>query len=180
MVRLPLGLEHALLGFVHERPMHAYEIYRQLGQARALGLVWHLKQSQLYALLARLEAAGYVDSATEPGEDAPPRKVLRLTPAGRDAFARWLVAPVAHGRDFRLEFLAKLFFADRHGPETVDELIAAQRQTCRAGLADLRAQLETAGVERPYDALVLRFRIGQLEAILGWLDICAATLVDAV
>src|SRR3712207_428899 len=111
MVKLPLTLEHALLGFLWQRPMHAYEIHQMLKEARALGLIWHLKQSQLYALLARLEEEGYITSITEPQGTRPPRRVMHLTSQGREAFQRWLVEPVAHGRDFRQEFLAKLFFA---------------------------------------------------------------------
>ena len=61
-----LGLEHALLGLLRAQPMHAYEMHQQLLRAEALGLVWHLKQGHLYALLANLEVPGYVRSTTEP------------------------------------------------------------------------------------------------------------------
>src|SRR5262252_750744 len=114
-----LGLEHALLGLLRAQPMHAYEMHQQLLRAEALGLVWHLKQAHLYALLAKLETAGYVGSTTESQGTRPPRKILHLTPAGAVAFADWVTTPVAHGRDLRLEFLAKLFFAAREGPQTV-------------------------------------------------------------
>jgi PadR family transcriptional regulator AphA len=180
MVKVPLALEHALLGFLRERPMHAYEMHQRLAQAEALGLVWHLKQSHLYALLARLEEAGYLDSTTEARGSRPPRKLMHLTAAGLAAFEYWLVEPVAHGRDFRLEFLAKLFFATQDDPATAMTLIDAQRRNCQVWLADLRAQAEATGPDPAYDWLVLRFRIGQLEAILDWLDTCAATLAVEV
>ncbi len=44
MIKTPLTIEHALLGFLRQRPMHAYEIHQTLLRAEALGLVWHLKQ----------------------------------------------------------------------------------------------------------------------------------------
>jgi DNA-binding PadR family transcriptional regulator len=179
MTKQPLGLEHALLGFLRERPMHAYEMHQTLAQAEALGLVWRLKQSQLYALLARVEEAGYIDSATEPQGTRPPRKIMHLTPAGRTAFARWLVEPVAHGRDFRQEFLAKLFFAGQDDPATVAALVERQQEACQGWLDALETQAEEIGTERPYDWLVLRFRIGQIEAILEWLETCAATFAVA-
>jgi PadR family transcriptional regulator, regulatory protein AphA len=175
---LPLGLEHALLGLVRHQPMHAYEMHQQLLHAEALGLVWHLKQGHLYALLARLEAAGYLAGVTEPQGTRPPRKILHLTPAGEAAFARWLQRPVAHGRDFRLEFLAKLYFAAEEGPTTVRRLIATQRTACQVWLDDVHAQAQTIGADRPYDRLVLRFRIGQIEAILPWLDECEEALAQ--
>lgn len=175
MAKLPLTLEHALLGFLARRPMHAYEMYQTLNEARELGRVWRLKQSQLYALLARLEEAGYIATVTEPQGTRPPRKVMHLTPAGEEAFRRWLLAPVEHGRDFRQEFLAKLYFAGQEHPRTAVSLVEGQRHACDGWLADLRAQATTVP-EHAYDWLVLQFRIGQVQAILDWLDVCAATL----
>ena len=172
----PTGVEHALLGLLRARPMHAYEMHQQLLQAEALGLVWHLKQGHLYALLARLEASGLVVARTETRGTRPPRRMLALTPAGEAAFTTWLAVPVAHGRDFRLDFLAKLYFAAREGPASVRALVAGQRVACEGWLAELRAQAREVSAERPYDALVLEFRAGQMEAILPWLARCEAVL----
>lgn len=171
-----LALEHALLGLLRQQSMHAYEMYQRLAQTEALGLVWHLKQSHLYALLARLEEDGYIEGTTEPQGTRPPKRILRLTARGRAAFEAWVVAPVAHGRDFRLEFLAKLFFAAETGPDAIAALIDRQRTVCREWLDGLRAQEVAKDRERPYEWLVVQFRRGQIEAILGWLDTCATTL----
>ncbi len=173
MIKVPLTLEHALLGFLAQRPMHAYEMHQRLQETSELGLVWHLKQSQLYALLGRLEEAGYITTVTEPQGTRPPRKVLYLTPDGRTAFGAWLRTPVVHGRDFRQEFLAKLYFAE-DDPLTVTALIDGQRSACQEWLADLQSQA-VASPEHSYDWLVLQFRIGQMEAILAWLDTCVMT-----
>ena len=172
----PLTLEHALLGFLLQRPMHAYEMYRVLARAGDLGHVWHLKQSRLYALPARLEEAGYAVGTSESRGARPPRKVLAPTAAGRFAFDRWLRTPVAHCRDFRLEFLAKLHFAREAGPETVARLIAEQCRACQAWLADLRDQAIRA--DYPYDWLALEFQCNQATAILAWLDTCVVPLVS--
>jgi PadR family transcriptional regulator AphA len=176
MVKLPLAIEHALLGFLREHPMHAYEIHHTLLRPESLGLVWHLKQSLVYVMLERLEDAGYITSTIEPQNSRPPRKILHLTPSGRAAFDRWLVTPVEHGREFRLEFLAKLYFANQDDPAVVTRLLTTQRTACQEWLSDLRAQADAVTGEHDYDWLVLQFRIGQLEAILSWLDICEATV----
>lgn len=176
MVKLPLAIEHALLGFLREHPMHAYEIHQTLLRPEALGLVWHLKQSLVYVMLERLEEAGYITSTLEPQNSRPPRKILHLTPSGRAAFDRWLVTPVEHGRDFRLEFLAKLYFANQDDPAVVARLLTAQRAACQEWLGELRAQADAVTGEHHYDWLVVQFRIGQLEAILSWLDTCEATV----
>jgi DNA-binding PadR family transcriptional regulator len=179
MIKQALTIEHALLGFLRQQPMHAYEIHQTLLRNEALGLVWHLKQSLVYVMLERLEAEGYISTSLELQGSRPPRKILHLMPAGRDAFAQWLVAPVAHGRDFRLEFLAKLYFASQDDPASATILIGAQRAVCRGWLVDLQAQAEALGEARHYDWLVLQFRIGQIEAIVAWLDTCAATVIPA-
>jgi PadR family transcriptional regulator, regulatory protein AphA len=179
MIKQPLTIEHALLGFLRQQPMHAYEIHQTLMRNEALGLVWHLKQSLVYVMLERLEAEGYITTSLEPQGSRPPRKILQLTPDGQATFAQWLVTPVGHGRDFRLEFLAKLYFASQDDPASATMLIATQQVACCGWLVDLRAQAGALSDARDYDWLVLQFRIGQIEAILAWLDICAANVIPA-
>lgn len=177
MVKAPLTIEHAALGVLRRRPTHAYELHQLLQRADALGGVWRLKQSLLYAILDRLEAEGLVTGELVPQGSRPPRKLLRLTAAGEAAFEGWLAAPVKHGRDFRLEFLAKLYFASQAGAASVAALIAGQRAACADWLADLGRQAGLAAA--PYEWLVVQFRIGQIEAIMAWLDTCAARLAPA-
>jgi DNA-binding PadR family transcriptional regulator len=176
MVKTPLALEHALLGFLRRHPMHAYEMHHRLQEASALGLIWNVKQSQLYALLARLEEAGYITSTTELQGARPPRKMLHLTAAGGEAFRRWIETPVHRGREFRQEFLAKLYFAQQEGPLQAAALLQQQREACHERLAEL--QEKTAALEQgpPYAWLVYQFRISEMEACLVWLDICAERL----
>ena len=176
MVKLPLATEHALLGCLWKQPMHAYEMHRTLMEARSLGLVWRIKQAQCYALLARLEEAGYIDSTTELQESRPARKILHLTEQGRHAYEAWLHSPVEHGRDFRIDFLAKLYFANQHSAASVNTLVEAQREACAGWLANLHERIERNDSAQPFERLVQDFRAGQIEAILRWLDTCALTL----
>src|SRR5215469_5821339 len=167
-----LGLKYALLGFVIDHPMHAYEMHQQLLEAKALGLVWHLKQGLLYAMVASLEEAGFLNSTTESQGTRPPRKVLHLTPAGRSAFENWVAAPVAHGRDLRQEFLAKLFFAAQQSADSPLALLSRQRASCESWIRDLRQEIQDLEASRRYERLVLQFRLSQMEAVLSWLDQC--------
>ena len=61
----PDGLEYALLGLLRREPLHAYEMYQRLRRGELLGHIWQLKQSHLYALLARLEEQGFIAGSTE-------------------------------------------------------------------------------------------------------------------
>ena len=176
MVKLPLTIEHALLGLLYRRPLHGYQLHQELTEAHDLGLVWRLKEAQLYRLLGRLEEEGYVEATSEAQGTRPPRKVLRLTPAGEAAFLAWVRSPVHRGRELRLEFLAKLYFARQLGGETVRDLVEAQRQELQEALDDLTRQADALRQTRIYDWLVLEFRIGQLGAMLAWLATCETAL----
>ena len=175
-----VGMEVALLGLLRAGPAHGYELHQRLRHAEALGLVWHLKQGHLYALLTKLEAAGLLGSSTEPQGIRPPRRVLHLTSAGEELLARWLVTPVEHGRDFRLQFLAKLYFAREAGAATVRLLLERQRVACHQWIYELHQQTRIFGPDRSYERLVLQFRICQLQAIVPWLDECESLLADAL
>jgi DNA-binding PadR family transcriptional regulator len=165
----PLTIEWSLLGLLAERPMHGYELHQQLTEPAGLGLVWRIKQSQLYALLTRLEERGYLQVTLEPQEARPPRKIHALTPAGQQALAEWLSAPVQHGRDFRMEFLAKVYFTQRQEAGVLTALCAKQTAACQAWEAELQAILDTLE-PASYEALVYRFRLGQVQAMREWLE----------
>ncbi len=173
MLKQPLTIEHALLGFVRRQPMYGYEIHQRLLASAELGLVWSIKQSLLYAHLTRLEEEGLLRSALESRGSKPARKMLHLTPAGEAAFLAWVRSPVEHGRDVRLEFMAKLYFARQEGVAAALELTERQRQVSARRLATLHQQAAALAAARSYDWLVLHYRIGQLEAVLSWLDRCA-------
>jgi DNA-binding PadR family transcriptional regulator len=64
----------------------------------------------IYPALRQLEHEGLVSCRIEPGEKHPDRKLFRITPAGRAAFARELAATPAQ-EQLRSDFLALLFFA---------------------------------------------------------------------
>lgn len=171
----PLTIEHALLGFVHEQPTHGYEIYQQLSAPTGLWQVWRMKQSQLYALLNKLEDAGYLTTTLQPQEARPPRKIYALTPAGSAAFHRWLTSPVTNGRQMRTEFLAKLYFAQRQGPPMVEQLLTDQTEACRRWLAIFQNQDRPQGDDY-FSCIVQQFRFHQIESFLTWLTACQQAL----
>ena len=176
MVSQPLSTEYALLGFLRQQPRHGYEIYQQLSDPTGLGRVWRLKQSRLYALLGKLERRGYVTTTLEPQSNRPARKVFELTEAGREAFLTWVQRPVQHGRRFRLDFLAKLYFSQQEGPAMTQKLIEQQKATCQTWLAEQQAEAAALRETQPYDWLVQEFRISQIKAMLDWLDTCVQNL----
>jgi DNA-binding PadR family transcriptional regulator len=171
--RQPLTIELALLGFLLDESRHGYEIHQQLSDPAGLGLVWRVKQSHLYALLGRLEQQGFITGHQEPQDNRPPRMVFHLTASGRETFNLWVSSPVPHGRELRQEFLAKLYFAERQGANRAKRLIDRQQSACRKWRAELMDRLREAEEPGRYERLVWQFRVGQIDAMLTWLDECA-------
>lgn len=98
----------SILGFLYERPMHAYELRRKLS-----GLSGHIRpvsDGALYPAINRLEKAGLLTRHEEPGTGATPRQVLSLTEAGRDELLRRLAEPAEVELTDRNSFLTLLAF----------------------------------------------------------------------
>ncbi|MGW2704977.1 helix-turn-helix transcriptional regulator [Streptomyces sp. NPDC001340] len=84
-------LELAILGFLYDAPLHGYVLRRHI--AALTGHVRPVAESTLYPAIKRLEKAGLLARATEPGAVAAPRHVLTLTEEGRQELRRRLADP---------------------------------------------------------------------------------------
>jgi DNA-binding PadR family transcriptional regulator len=87
-----MALDHALLVSLLEKPSSGYELARRFD--RSIGYFWHATHQQIYRVLSRMEAAGWLAAELQAGEAAPDRKEYSVTAAGRAELARWLAEPV--------------------------------------------------------------------------------------
>lgn len=168
--RPEMPAEHALLGLLALEPNHAahgYDLARHFADGQPLGEVFRLEPGMLYHHLKKLAAAGWVESSTETQASRPARRTFRLSSAGRAELDRWLQEPVAHTREIRLEFLVKLYFAQRLAPGRVADLVEEQREVLRRLAANLESQLTSA--TEPFHQQVLQLRLAQTDAALRWL-----------
>ena len=170
-----LSPEWVLLGLLMRKPMHGYELHQFFSPPSPLEQVWYLGISQMYKLLKGLEEQGHVEVSIEAQEARPDRKVYHVTASGREALLDWLQTPVDGIRLMRVEFLGKLFLARELGPDVVGRVVDRQAEACRSTLHDLEARMPSPG----FEDLVLRFRAGQIESALRWLDHCRTVLVDS-
>jgi len=193
-MRKELAPEWALLGLLTQKPMHGYELYRYFTDPSALGQVWYLGLSQMYKLLKELERQGYLGVTVEEQESYPARKVYHITPSGRAAFLLWMEKPISSTRLIRVEFLAKLFLAQLLGSEMVERVIGTQLETCQAQLSRLDAETRKGGgrgrewrmkngddrgdATKGFKHLVLRFREGQIQAVIDWLKYCRRVFLE--
>ncbi|MDQ2806134.1 MAG: PadR family transcriptional regulator [Chloroflexota bacterium] len=168
-----LPAAYALLGLLAAGAAHGYDLHRPFAAGGTLRAVCRLPLNQHYALLKQLQARGLVEAGDlETAGVTPPRRPLAITPAGRAVLTAWLAQPVPHTRDVRLEFLLKLYFAERQAPATVPALLAAQVAVTRDSLARLDSEWIALADRAPGDFArrVVDMRLRQNRAVLDWLE----------
>lgn len=165
--RQRLPMEQALLGLLMKGPLHGYDLHR-LTKSQ-LGHIWYMGMSNIYNTLNRLERNGHVESDLAPQESHPPRKVYRITRAGRKIFRAWVRQPAPSIRRLRVELLAKLYFLRTLGLRGTEKLITDQQSICQERIDQLeRSTTECAPDD--FDRMVFDFRRRQIESIMEWLE----------
>ncbi|MFT4263369.1 MAG: PadR family transcriptional regulator [Nocardioides sp.] len=126
-----MALEHALLVALREQPAAGLELSRRFD--RSIGFFWSATHQQIYRVLARMDADGWVRAETHPQADRPAKKVYAVTDAGARVLADWLATP-ADIEPLRSELTVKMRGASYGDRET---LLGHLRST----LADHEARL---------------------------------------
>jgi DNA-binding PadR family transcriptional regulator len=166
-----LSPEMALLGQLYGSPGHGYDLHRKV--VNDLEHVWHLSQSQAYAILKRLESRGDIAAEEIAQEKLPPRQLLHITPQGRKRFLDWLETPSGSStRAIRLEFVTRLYFICLYMPEKLPQAFEQQRTEAQAHLHRLEKISAELPGEQIYNRMSLELRMRQLSSVLEWLDEC--------
>jgi len=166
-----LSPEMALLGLLYDQPGHGYDLHRKV--IADLKQVWHLSQSQAYAILKRLETQGDISAEEIAQEKLPSRQLLRMTPQGRERFLKWLDTPSGGStRVIRLEFITRLYFINRYMPEKRRHAFNRQREATHLHIARLEKVFTALSDEQIYSKISLALRLKQLKSVLEWLDEC--------
>ena len=161
----------ALLGLLYGKPGHGYDLHRTV--LADLGEVWHLSQSQAYAILKRLESQGDIGAKEIQQAKRPARQLLRMTAQGRRPFLKWLATPNGGStRAIRMEFVTRLYFLRALMPDRVNSAIDQQMGEAALHLERLRRARAALATEKVYSRMSLDLRIRQLEVVLEWLADC--------
>ncbi|MFC6019037.1 PadR family transcriptional regulator [Plantactinospora solaniradicis] len=134
------ALGYALLCALHRGPLTGYDLVQRM--AKPIGYYWTARQSQIYPELARLSAAGLIEHEAEDGPGPRQRKTHRLTAAGRETLAAWLVEPPAPRapRAPRDEAVLKTYALAAADPDRMREFYLAEAEAYQRRLDDFRAQ----------------------------------------
>ncbi|MEU9150563.1 PadR family transcriptional regulator [Streptomyces sp. NPDC048417] len=171
-------LELAILGFLYDAPLHGYVLRKHI--AALTGHVRPVAEGTLYPAIKRLEKAGLLARATEPGSVAAPRHVLTLTEDGRSELRRRLAEPAE--RDITDEnrwFTVLAFLRHLDAP-------AAQAAVLRRRLAFLEEPssffydgdrpMRAEEVDDPFRRGILTIARATSRAELAWLRATVASL----
>lgn len=126
-----MALEHAILVSLSEQPAAGLDLTRRFD--RSIGFFWSATHQQIYRVLARMEADGWVRSTSVAQQGRPNKLVYEVAPEGHRALREWLAAPVPM-EQFRSEVAVKL-----RGASYGDR--AAVLEQVRGHLADHRTRL---------------------------------------
>ena len=142
-----MALEHALLVALSERPASGLELTRRF--EKSLGFFWHATHQQIYRVLARMEADGWVGVEVVAQEGRPDKRVHTPSAEGRRVLAEWLATPMPM-ETFRSELAVKLRGASYGDRATLLRHVADARADHATRLAHYE-QLEREQFPDPAD-----------------------------
>jgi DNA-binding PadR family transcriptional regulator len=172
----PSSAEYAILGLLHEQPMHGYQIAQELAPDRGLGLICPLGLSNVYFLLSNLNRDGLVEVDHHQQDVYPPKTVFRVTAAGQQIFESWIRKPPGRLRDVRLDFPLKLYFLGHENAESIPRLLDDQIEFCKQYLSEWKALVKSAA-PRSFDRLAMQSKVDAAQGTLNWLIECRRSLV---
>jgi DNA-binding PadR family transcriptional regulator len=100
-----VALEHALLVSLSERPAAGLELARRFD--RSIGFFWSATHQQIYKVLRRMEADGWVTARVIGQAGRPEKREYSVTDAGRTALSDWITTTTPRP-GFRSEIAVKM------------------------------------------------------------------------
>ena len=164
MARKGAALEMAVLGLLHESPLHGYELRKRLNLL--LGWTRLLSYGSLYPALKRMLRDGLVTEVTNPASVSLRQRITyQITPAGREVFAQEVTddGPSAwEDESFNMRFA----FFSRTSAEVRLGILEGRRSRLQERLERLRP---AAGGDDRYLSELRRHAIESVEREVRWL-----------
>jgi DNA-binding PadR family transcriptional regulator len=168
-------LELAVLGLLHENPMHGYELRKQLNLTLGWGRV--LSYGSLYPALKKMLRAGWItEHVTAPaagagvtGVSRRQRIVYELTPAGDERFAKVMsdAGPTTWEDD---NFDVRFAFFGRTDREIRLRILEGRRARMEERLAQAQQQLARSRETDSYAVELLRHSLESVQREVHWLS----------
>lgn len=163
-------LEGVVLGIMQRmQPCTAYTIRMELQASPSS--YWSASAGAIYPLLRRLERSGLVSGQADPG-DRRGRRLLRLTPAGRDLHRDWMLSgtSIEVASAISDTVRSRTFFLGSLAEDDRLQFVTESVQTLEAFLHVAKRDLdERAESEDPWSRLAALGAVYQAEARLAWM-----------
>jgi DNA-binding PadR family transcriptional regulator len=172
-----MSVKYALLALLYQRPMHGYELGKQLHAA--VNAEWDVKPGQIASTLARLKEGALVDWEIEETDNTPDRKVYFITDTGRRELEDWYLT--AEVREYKLgdAFYIKLVLSLIGGPVSPEQVLMVQRRELYQQLHEITEMRRNTDIQTQLPlVLLLESAIMHLEADLRWIEMSEARLPD--
>jgi DNA-binding PadR family transcriptional regulator len=161
-------LELAVLGLLKERPMHGYQLSRELGDS--LGGLWRVSYGSLYPTLRRLESDAAIESEAGDVRGARRKKVYRITPKGEQIFLELLQESPQDTQTEDARFRMRLAFFRYLPPETRIRLLERRRLALQDRLATIAESLRTGRRTDDYGRALIEHNRSVTESDITWLE----------
>lgn len=161
-------LELAVLGLLHDSPMHGYEIRKRLTEL--LGPFRAFSYGSLYPALRRARDAGHI--AEEDGIGPPKRRarrVYRLTPAGQERFSA-LVADTGPQNYTDDGFGVHLAFFTATPAQARLRILEGRRRQVEERREELERALAAGGTSETYTRQLHELGLETTEREVKWLN----------
>ena len=162
-------IEYALLGFLIEGPCHGYDLHKKLTDPSGIGMIWGVKIANMYAQLEKLARKGLISGKVQENETRPARTEYSLTSKGEQEFMRWTSRLIEHPRDFRHDFMARLFFLQRQQPDELPILIDQQLEITQNWLSSTIEKEKALSKPATFESITYHFRVSQIHSMVDWL-----------
>lgn len=162
-------LELAILGLLKDRPVHGYQLSRELGDQ--LGGFWRVSYGSLYPTLRRLERAGDVEVVPSDASVGRRKNVYRITDQGERTFLELLQETPHDNQTEDQRFRVRLAFFRYLPPETRIRLLERRRASLEDRLSTISDSLRATS-ERVdgYTLSLMEHGRSATESDIAWLD----------
>lgn len=173
-----LGL--AVLSYLTERPMHAYELNRRL-KDRDAARTFKLSYGALYGVVRQLAGAGLIRAVGTGQRGRLPRHtVYELTDAGRAEMRAWLTELLSQPQYEYPAFAAALSLVAVLPPDEVTGLLRTRLGHINSATAEIRGQRDAAVAAGVHPMFLVEddYRIALLEAEAAFITTFTSKIED--
>jgi DNA-binding PadR family transcriptional regulator len=173
-----MSVRFAILGLLHYRNMHGYEIKRHIESH--FGHMWTINYGQIYPNLKSMEKEGCITLAdVSPSEwGGPQKKLYAITPSGREKFNRWLESEETSRMSLRDPFLMRFIFFGFGNRKQAVSIIDKQIKIYEKQLDLRRQHLEKWQERGEYVRLVAELGAEFNQLYVHWLKRARQEIID--